>query len=192
MKLSQGEYVALERVESLYSGCPIISQLYLHGDSLQSYLVALVIPDPTQLAAIASKVWSTNVSPSDLSALDRAARDPKVQQEVLRALDKMAKSVGLNGYVMTFSNRLARVDVAACRSFEMIKRIHITNDPLTVDNDCLTPTLKIKRLVSCLSCPSSSLNILRVIRKDVYNRYKQELDALYALGEPTSRPATKL
>lgn len=154
MKLAQGEYVALERVESMYSSCPLVAQLYVHGDSLQSYLVGLVIPDPVQLAAVASKVWGTQVSPSDRGALDRAAVDPKVHKEVMRALDKVAKSAGLKG-------------------FEMIKRVHISNDLLTVDNGCLTPTLKIKR-------------------KDVYNKYKQELDALYALGEPATKPATKL
>ncbi|EKM55531.1 uncharacterized protein PHACADRAFT_256225 [Phanerochaete carnosa HHB-10118-sp] len=154
MKLSQGEYVALERIEALYNGCPIVAQVYVHGDSLQSYLIAVVVPDPAQLTAIASKVWSTNVSLSDRDALDRAAHDSKVQQQVLRMLDETAKAVGLNG-------------------FEMIKRIHVTNDPFTVDNNCLTATFKIKR-------------------KDVYNMYKQELNALYALGEPTSKPAIKL
>ena len=78
MKLSQGEYVALERVEALYSGCPIIAQVYVHGDSLQSYLLGVVIPDPVQLAAVASGVWGTPVSDKDQAALDRAIKDAKV------------------------------------------------------------------------------------------------------------------
>jgi long-chain acyl-CoA synthetase len=53
-----------------------------------------------------------------------------------------------------------------CR-FEMIKRIHLTMQPFTIENNTLTPTFKIRR-------------------KDAYNLYKAELDALYALGEPTS------
>jgi long-chain acyl-CoA synthetase len=55
-------------------------------------------------------------------------------------------------------------------SFEMIKRIHVSLDPFTVDNGTLTPTMKIKR-------------------KDAYNKYKAELDALYALGEAPSSSA---
>ena len=128
MKLSQGEYVALERIESLYSACPAVLQLYVHGDSLQSYLLAVVIPDPVALAGIASKLWGTPVSEKDTAALERAVRDPKVNAVILEALDKYAKTAGLAG-------------------FEMVKRIHLTNELLTVDNGCMTPTLKLKRFV---------------------------------------------
>ncbi|GBM56418.1 Long-chain-fatty-acid--CoA ligase 5 [Araneus ventricosus] len=44
MKLSQGEYVALDRIESVYSASSYVSQIYVHGDSLKSFLVAVVIP----------------------------------------------------------------------------------------------------------------------------------------------------
>lgn len=128
MKLSQGEYVALERVEALYSGCPVILQLYVHGDSLQSYLLGVVIPDPVQLASIASKVWGKPVSEKDQAELDKAIKDPKVHDAILDTLNKHARGAGLSG-------------------FETIKRIHLSNELLTVDNGCLTPTLKIKRFV---------------------------------------------
>ncbi|KIP07574.1 hypothetical protein PHLGIDRAFT_89325 [Phlebiopsis gigantea 11061_1 CR5-6] len=146
MKLAQGEYVALERVESLYSACPIVAQLYVHGDSLQSYLIGLVFPDPVQLAAIAARVWAAPVSSQDAPALNKAARDTKVQEEILKALNKQARTAGLNG-------------------FETLKRIYVSNDMCTVDNNCLTPTLKMKR-------------------KEIYAKFKQQLDDLYALGEP--------
>ena len=101
MKLSQGEYVALERIESLYSACPLVAQLYVHGDSLQSYLLGVVVPDPVQLAALASKVWARPVSETDLPALQQAARDEKVKEAVLRELTKQAKIAGLQGCVHT-------------------------------------------------------------------------------------------
>lgn len=97
MKLSQGEYVALERVESLYNACPVVAQLYVHGDSLQSYLIGVVVPDPAQLAAIAAKVWGTPVSEKDPQALEKAARDPKVVDAVLQALNRQARLAGLQG-----------------------------------------------------------------------------------------------
>ena len=99
MKLAQGEYVALERIHSLYSACPLVAQLFVHGDSLQSYLVALIIPDPVQLAALAARVWGVPVSDKDTGALERAVRDPKVNEAVLKALDRQAKEAGLKGYV---------------------------------------------------------------------------------------------
>ena len=103
MKLAQGEYVALERVESLHSACPIVAQLYVHGDSLQSYLIGIVFPDPIQLAALASRVWGTNVSPQDQVALDKAVLDPKVKDEILQMLNKQARAAGLNGCVCAIS-----------------------------------------------------------------------------------------
>jgi long-chain acyl-CoA synthetase len=47
----------------------------------------------------------------------------------------------------------------------MIKRIHLSSSLFSVEDGTLTPTFKIKR-------------------KDAYNKFKKELDALYELGEP--------
>ena len=73
MKLAQGEYVALENIENIYSGSPLVAQLYVHGDSLQSYLIAVVVPDPAQLAELVHRVLRTRVSAEDGAALERFA-----------------------------------------------------------------------------------------------------------------------
>ena len=44
-KLAQGEYIAPEKLENVYVQSPYIQQIHVHGDSLQSYLVAIVVPD---------------------------------------------------------------------------------------------------------------------------------------------------
>ncbi|KAF9239647.1 long-chain-fatty-acid-CoA ligase [Melanogaster broomeanus] len=153
MKLAQGEYVALEKVENMISACPIVQQIYVHGDSLQSYLIAVVIPDPLVLAPLASMIVGKKITPGDTEALTAAVKDPRVVQEVVELLAKEAKK-----------NRLA--------GFEYVKRIHLTMDPFTVDDNTLTPTLKLR-------C------------SDAYAKFKAELDALYALGEP-ARDTSKL
>lgn len=99
MKLAQGEYVALEKIENLYSGSPVVAQLYVHGDSLQSYLLGVVIPDPVQLSSIISSIHGRTISHEDLEALSHACKDEKVIQHVLSVLTKEAKKNGLKGCV---------------------------------------------------------------------------------------------
>ncbi|KAH9849968.1 acetyl-CoA synthetase-like protein [Lenzites betulinus] len=125
-KLAQGEYVALEHVESVYSGSSLVAQLFVHGDALQAYLVAVIVPDPVQFAALVSRVRGSAVAPTHLKTLVQATRDPQVTAEVLAVLTKVAKSCGLRG-------------------FEQLRRIHLTLEALSTDNGCLTPTLKIRR-----------------------------------------------
>ncbi|KAF7975311.1 hypothetical protein HWV62_10094 [Athelia sp. TMB] len=154
MKLAQGEYVALEKIENLYSSSPVVAQLYVHGDGLQSYLIGVLVPDPVQLAQVASNVLGAPVSESDTAALKEAAAHPKVNQAILAIITQEAKKNSLKG-------------------FETIRRIHISLEPFSVDNNTMTPTMKIRR-------------------KDAQNMYKSELDALYALGDPSGNQGFKL
>ena len=99
MKLSQGEYVALEKIENTYSSSPVVAQIYIHGDSLQPYLCAVVVPDLVQFAGIVSSVSGTAVAPEDLGVLAKATKDPKVNAAVLAILSQEGKKNGLKGYV---------------------------------------------------------------------------------------------
>lgn len=48
-KLSQGEYIPVEKLEAAYLQSSFVSQLYVYGDSSRSYLVAIIIPDKEYL-----------------------------------------------------------------------------------------------------------------------------------------------
>ena len=107
MKLAQGEYVALERVESAYSACPLVAQLFAYGDSLQSYLVAVLVPDPVQLAALVHRRIGMRVDVGDREAVGRCVADPRVAQVVLAELEKEDNVRKLQGYVLRFCIRVS-------------------------------------------------------------------------------------
>ena len=44
-KLSQGEYIVVEKIEGILSNARLVSQIFVHGDSTQDKLVAAVVPD---------------------------------------------------------------------------------------------------------------------------------------------------
>ncbi|KAI9005165.1 hypothetical protein DFJ74DRAFT_693035 [Hyaloraphidium curvatum] len=119
LKLSQGEYVAPERIETIYLRHPVLAQLYVHGDSLRSYLVAVAVPDPEALTRFASKLGITAPFPA-------LCADPRVRGELLAQLTALGKGEGLHG-------------------FEQPKALHLSPDPFTVENNLLTPTAKSKR-----------------------------------------------
>jgi fatty acid CoA ligase FadD9 len=76
-KLAQGEYVAPSRLENIYMKSPFIEQIFIHGDMLQSYLLAIILPMKKTLLQWAERQfgkkmddqWSDLVSHPDTQAL---------------------------------------------------------------------------------------------------------------------------
>uniref|UniRef100_A0A4X2KHH9 Long-chain-fatty-acid--CoA ligase n=1 Tax=Vombatus ursinus TaxID=29139 RepID=A0A4X2KHH9_VOMUR len=54
-KLAQGEYIAPEKIENIYIRSEPVAQTYVHGDSLQAFLVGIVVPDPEVMPSWAKK-----------------------------------------------------------------------------------------------------------------------------------------
>lgn len=97
MKLAQGEYVALEKIENLFSAYPSLAQIYVYGDSLQSYLVAIIVPDPVALASIASEMLGKHITPEDQAGLKEAIKDAHVNAHFLSGLTAYGQKLGLRG-----------------------------------------------------------------------------------------------
>jgi long-chain acyl-CoA synthetase len=97
MKLSQGEYVAVEKVENGYATCPVVAQLFGYGQTSQSYLVGLVVPDPPAFAKLATKVLGKTVDEGNAEDMKAAAGDVRVKKEIATMLDAAAKEAGLQG-----------------------------------------------------------------------------------------------
>lgn len=126
MKLSQGEYVAVEKVENGYATCPVIAQLFVYGQSSQSYLVGLLVPEPPAFAKLATQVLGKQVTEENTDEMKAASTDDRVKKEVANLMDAATKESGLQG-------------------FEKVKKFEIILEPFSTDNGMMTPTFKLRR-----------------------------------------------
>nr|XP_039259669.1 long-chain-fatty-acid--CoA ligase 1-like isoform X2 [Styela clava] len=122
-KLSQGEYIAPEKIEQLYTISDAVGQVYVHGDSIKSNLVGIVIPDEDNLAKWCKEkgVDVNEKSFADLCSMTEVAK------LIMDDMNKIGRQNGL-------------------KSFELVKKVHLDSDPFTVENNLITPTLKSRRI----------------------------------------------
>lgn len=53
-KLQQGEYVAAEKVENIYLKGPLLSEIFIHGDSTETFVIGIVVPHKKHLEELAA------------------------------------------------------------------------------------------------------------------------------------------
>ncbi|KAK5865839.1 hypothetical protein PBY51_020078 [Eleginops maclovinus] len=118
-KLAQGEYIAPEKIETVYNLSDPVAQIFVHGESLQACLVGIVVPDPDFLP-IWIKKKGIEGSYSEL------CNNKDVKNAILEDILRLGKEAGL-------------------KSFEQVKDIALQPELFSVQNGLLTPTLKAKR-----------------------------------------------
>ncbi|WOO85750.1 Long chain acyl-CoA synthetase 7, peroxisomal [Vanrija pseudolonga] len=127
VKLSQGEYVALEKLEGIYALNPLFAALIVHADSLRSSLVAIAVLDPALASKLVFDVLGEKIAPEDTEALDKAVQNEKIRDKIVAGFAQVAKKNKLNG-------------------FEHIRGVFPTVLPFA--DDLMTPTQKVKRNVA--------------------------------------------
>ena len=50
LKLSQGEFVTVSKLEAVFGDSPLVRQIFVYGNSARSYLLAVVVPTEDALA----------------------------------------------------------------------------------------------------------------------------------------------
>ena len=82
-KLAQGEYIRPEHIEGVYKQSKYISSIYVHGDSLHSYLIAIIVPNPD---AYGGRPKSELI------------KDKRVERDILKSMDEVGRAEGLKGF----------------------------------------------------------------------------------------------
>jgi fatty acid CoA ligase FadD9 len=114
-KLSQGQFVSPEHLQSIYIQSPFVEQIYIHGDLLADSVSAVVVPNQNYAQAYALE--------HHLIDFDMNNPHPQFCDAVLQDL----RSIG---------------EKEALRKHEIPSRIIIDFQPFTSENGLLTSTMK--------------------------------------------------
>ena len=131
-KLSQGEYIIPAKLEGVYQKSKFINQLMIYGNSSKNNIIGIINPN------VKSCADALEVEESEIKKMEN---DKKLKDLIVNDLDEIAKEANFN-------------------SLEKVKYIIIDFEGFTIENECLTPTLK-------------------VVRKKVETYFKEKIDALY-------------
>ncbi len=131
----KGDNVAPQRVEGMLTLEPEILQAMVAGDR-RPHLVGLVVPDPDWV-----REWAAAEGYAGAAAPLRD--DPRFARAVMAAVDRVNASLS---------------------TIEKVRRVLIADEPFTIENEQLTPSLKIRR------------HVIRQV-------YGERLDALYRAGK---------
>ena len=129
---SGGDNISPQRIEGMLTAQPEIGQAMVYGDK-RPHLVALIIPD-AEFAA----TWAKEQGHSEQS-LEFVIENPGFKTLISEAVVRVGNDLSV---------------------IERIRRFTMANEAFTIDNEMLTPTLKIRRHV-------------------IQNKYGEMLEALY-------------
>ncbi|HXA13374.1 MAG TPA: carboxylic acid reductase, partial [Mycobacterium sp.] len=107
LKLSQGEFVTVSKLEAAYGGHPSIRQIFVYGNSARSYVLAVIVPTDDALAAVGGDVAAVKPILSD--ALQSIAREAGLQSyEIPRDFLVETTPFTLENGLLTGIRKLAR------------------------------------------------------------------------------------
>ena len=124
-KLSQGEYVAPDKVQLILVNSKYVNQIFLDGESQYSFAVALVYPEINECIKFLKENKKLGDIDYDKINYDDLCGIKIIEEEIVKDCDKIGRKSGLKG-------------------FELPKKIRIINEPFSPKNGLMTSTLKLK------------------------------------------------
>ncbi|KAJ3072568.1 Long-chain-fatty-acid--CoA ligase 5 [Rhizoclosmatium hyalinum] len=129
--------------------------MFVYGDSLRSSLVGVVVLDPETCIPIARKL---GLLPSDTPdsgvILPGAPVNPHVKS--------LTGNAEFKKFVLEEMRQVA--NAAGLVGFECVKNVYLEAEAFSIENDLLTPTMKLKRV-------------------DLLKKYSSQIVSLYAASE---------
>ena len=137
-KLAQGEYVAAEKIEIVYQQAASIGQVFIYGKSTEIFIIAIVVPD----FDFAKIWWKEHNNGTEYPGNESVCTNKEFIAKIQADMKQRETEDKLNG-------------------FEKARKIHLSPEAFTVENNLLTPTFKLKR-------------------KETREKYQTHIDQMYA------------
>ena len=125
-KLQQGEYISPEKIENIYESCKYIEQIFIYGNSFKNYLFCIVYPKVNDIVKFFK---NKGINDIDIDNCKDYFEDKYLKDEIIKEMDIHGRKNGLKG-------------------FELPKKIFLFKERFSVENQIITPTMKIKRHVA--------------------------------------------
>ena len=132
-KLSQREYIIPNKLEAVYNKSKYINQILIYGNSFKNNIIGVVTLDKKAAAELLQLGRDANVSEMIKSELLRT--------EIEKDLERLATEAQFN-------------------SLEKVKYFILSPEDFTIENEMMTPNLK-------------------MVRKQIEKHFKKEIDELY-------------
>ncbi|KZS88747.1 acetyl-CoA synthetase-like protein [Sistotremastrum niveocremeum HHB9708] len=124
VKLQGGEYIALERLESTYKSCNLVSNICVHADTNAKQPIAIVIPHVPNLRHYLASTGNKSINSE--AEIHELCEKPEVAALVLKECNAAGKKAGF-------------------KPMEMLQAVILTPDEWTPESGLVTAAQKIQR-----------------------------------------------
>ena len=122
-KLQQGEYVAPEKLEAVLLNNKYVDQIFITGNPNKNYIVAVMYPNQQSIISYFKSEGNNDINNENWTSF---LSDERLKSHILEELEKFGRANDFKG-------------------FEVVKKIHLISEPFSIENDLLSPTMKLKR-----------------------------------------------
>lgn len=117
-KLAIGEYIASEKIENIYMRHKYVAEVFLYGDSLQHYLIAVIVPHKHEILKLGEALKIEG-------SFEELCKNKQIVDKVLKDINELGKAEKL-------------------LSFELAKKLVL--EPVSfVTQNLMTPSFKLMR-----------------------------------------------
>ena len=120
-------------MESVYEKSRFVNNILIYGNSMKNNIIGIIVPNKKEIANFLGR--------ERIEDINSVKNNQALINEMRADFDRLAKEANFN-------------------SLEKVQYFILSNEEFTIENECMTPTMK-------------------MVRKKIEKKFKQEIDDLY-------------